>query len=224
MKREAHKIEDVAKLKRIAEAYRIYVERYQEPPWCYEMTTIFAQRLAGLDRTEDEVILNDPSVYISSNEKSHRAAKPGKVICKLGESKKMVAVDSNEDWIEVDTVFGPNPVRAFSYCIVTKLPAYAKADTTPIAFTRGLREDGTWSKDYGLYGSEGGYVVFIDGHVKWFDGKRAARFLKWDQTGYTSNILEAIPESSFISISNGGIVTIPDGILISNWGKGKDSN
>lgn len=48
--------------------------------------------------------------------------------------------------------------------------------------------------------SEGDYVVFVDGHVKWFDGKRAARFLKWDQTGYTNDIREAIPNGSWISI------------------------
>ena len=229
MKREAHKIEDVAKLKRIAEAYNTYIERNHERLWALTSlweprATLFAQKLAGLDGTEDDIILNDPSVYISSAEKGHRVAKPGKLICKLGENSKMVAADTNEDWVEMDTVFGPNKIRAFSYCIVINLPTYAKTDTTPLAFTRGLREDGTWSKEYGLYGSEGGYVAFVDGHVKWFDGKRPARFLKWDQSGYTSNILEAIPEDACISISGGGVVNYPDGVLISNWGKGKNSN
>jgi prepilin-type processing-associated H-X9-DG protein len=37
--------------------------------------------------------------------------------------------------------------------------------TTPLAFTRGLKIDGTWDEKYGLYGSKGGYVVFCDGHV-----------------------------------------------------------
>jgi prepilin-type processing-associated H-X9-DG protein len=44
-----------------------------------------------------------------------------------------------------------------------------------------------------LYGDKGGYVVYCDGHVAWFDGSKPARFSKWDKSGYTSNILEAKP-------------------------------
>lgn len=45
---------------------------------------------------------------------------------------------------------------------------YAPATTTPIAWSRGLStEDGTWSD--GVFGSEGGFVAFLDGHVEWFE-------------------------------------------------------
>ncbi|MDR2812705.1 MAG: hypothetical protein LBB05_02905 [Puniceicoccales bacterium] len=56
--------------------------------------------------------------------------------------------------------------------------------------------DGTWDEEAGLYGSKGDYVVFCDGHVTWFDGSKPAKFLKWDQSGYTSKIYEAVPLSN----------------------------
>lgn len=43
-----------------------------------------------------------------------------------------------------------------------KLPA-----TTPIAWTRGLQPDGTWSKD-SPYGGEGGHIVFLGGNVQFY--------------------------------------------------------
>jgi prepilin-type processing-associated H-X9-DG protein len=90
-----------------------------------------------------------------------------------------------------------------SYCLVMGLPVYAPLETTPLGFTRGLRKDGKWDEKAGLYGSKGGYVVYCDGHVVWFDGSRPAKFLKWDQSGYTSDIREAVPDSVFISCCNG---------------------
>lgn len=39
--------------------------------------------------------------------------------------------------------------------------------TTPIAWTRGLRPDGTWSKD-SPYGGEGGHIVFLGGNVAFY--------------------------------------------------------
>jgi hypothetical protein len=67
---------------------------------------------------------------------------------------------------------------------------------TPVAWTRGLRSDGRWAAD-SPYGSEGGHVVFLDGNVIFFrqiDG-RLARF---DGTGMTSNIFEALPPGARI--------------------------
>jgi hypothetical protein len=84
------------------------------------------------------------------------------------------------------------------------LPAHAPLDTTPFGFTRGLRKDGKWDEKTGLYRSKGGYVVFCDGHITWFDGSKPAKFLKWDQSGYTSDIREAVPNSTFITCGNVG--------------------
>lgn len=75
----------------------------------------------------------------------------------------------------------------------TSLPA-----TTPLAWTRGLQPDGTWSKTHGTYGDWGGHIVFMGGNVEKFksiDGK----LVKFGTNEPTSNILEALPPGSRIS-------------------------
>jgi hypothetical protein len=39
--------------------------------------------------------------------------------------------------------------------------------TTPIAVSRGLQTGGTWSKD-GVWGTDGGFIGFLDGQVRWY--------------------------------------------------------
>jgi prepilin-type processing-associated H-X9-DG protein len=113
-----------------------------------------------------------------------------------------------------------------SYCFVANLPSYAPLDTTPLAFTRGLREDGKWDEKAGLYGSKGCYVLYCDGHETWFDGDKSARFLKWDQSGYTSDIRETVPSNTFITCGNGNVKTnyTSDGklVILRHAGTGKE--
>jgi hypothetical protein len=71
--------------------------------------------------------------------------------------------------------------------------------TTPVAFTRGLKANGKWHSKYGLYGDRGGYVVFGDGHMTWFDGSNPAKFLHWNGREYTSDIREAVPSGTLIT-------------------------
>jgi hypothetical protein len=92
-------------------------------------------------------------------------------------------------------------------------------DTTPLAFTRGLKPDGTWDEKYGVYGNKGGYVVYCDGHTTWFDGSKPAKFLKWDRSGYTNNIFETIPNTATIGCGNlsKASTTQPNLVI---WGSG----
>jgi hypothetical protein len=75
-------------------------------------------------------------------------------------------------------------------------------DTTPLAFTRGLNRNGLWDEKAGLYGLKGGYAVYCNGHIICFDGSKPARFLKWDKTGYTSDIRQTIPTGTIISCTH----------------------
>ncbi|MDR0740496.1 MAG: hypothetical protein LBF34_02180 [Puniceicoccales bacterium] len=43
------------------------------------------------------------------------------------------------------------------------------------------------------------WSFYADGHTVWFDGGKPARFLKWDQSGYTSDIREAISSDAWIT-------------------------
>jgi hypothetical protein len=71
----------------------------------------------------------------------------------------------------------------------TSVPA-----TTPIAWTRGLQPDGTWAK-HSPYGDEGGYVAFVGGNVVSYNNLKSngGELLRFDGTGKTSNILDALP-------------------------------
>ncbi len=56
--------------------------------------------------------------------------------------------------------------------VVSGLQPGANPSTTPVAWTRGLTTGGAWqpytAPRPGVYGSEGGYIVFLDGHVEFY--------------------------------------------------------
>ncbi len=65
--------------------------------------------------------------------------------------------------------------------------------TTPVAFTRGLREDGTWDSRNGVHGSDGGHIVFLAGNVRWSrDLHSEFDQLKGLAGEPTSNVLETL--------------------------------
>jgi prepilin-type processing-associated H-X9-DG protein len=198
IKLSAQKVRDVSNLKKIAEAWRECVitrgweidsfDRKGTKGYHWE---IFIEQLAGLNRTSSsDMVLNDPYVYISSGDK-YTSQILKESICRF---ENGVVVD-NKPWISdvSNSLFSRE--TSISYCLIVNLPSNAPAATTPLAFTRGLCTDGTWDEQAGLYGGKGGYVVFCDGHVAWFDGSKPTKFLKWDQSGYTLNICEAVPLS-----------------------------
>ncbi len=60
-----------------------------------------------------------------------------------------------------------------SIVIAASIPPNSPPATTPILWTRGLQSDGTWAPDSPFHG-QGGYVVFMDGHIEWFSAKPEA--------------------------------------------------
>lgn len=64
--------------------------------------------------------------------------------------------------------------------------------TTPIAWTRGLREDGTWDRD-GVFGGRGGHIVFMGGNVRFQKNLHGDNQLLRPDGTRTSNILETLP-------------------------------
>lgn len=60
----------------------------------------------------------------------------------------------------------PNPeVEEGDFDFIFVNPKYDNGHRTPLFYTRGLQSDGTWSKD-GVYGSQGGIIVFADMHTE----------------------------------------------------------
>ncbi len=74
----------------------------------------------------------------------------------------------------------------------------ANPSTTPVAWTRGLTTDGYW-QDYdneraGIYGSDGGFIVFLDGHVEFFHNleREGGQLVSFKDGRRTSDIREAL--------------------------------
>jgi len=82
--------------------------------------------------------------------------------------------------------------------VASGVSPYANPSTTPIAWTRGLTPSGSW-QDHGgdragVYGSDGGFIVFLDGHVEYHrnlaDG--GGRLVSWEEGSPTAEIGEAL--------------------------------
>jgi hypothetical protein len=203
LKRSVQKLRDVSHLQKIRGAwYEAIVNRGWEMGACWG--AYFAMNLAGYDRSSlSDMILNDPHVYVSPGDKyASKVLKEAICIMNTNENKILYcdSFEKTNHFMINNTDYG----WFLSYCFITGLPANVPLDTTPFAFTRGLRADGKWDEKVGLYGSSGGYVIYCDGHVVWFDGSRPAKFLKWDRSGYTNNIRQAVPNQ--VGISSGGDV------------------
>lgn len=98
------------------------------------------------------------------------------------------------DW-EIVGGFSGLPVGV---AVASGVSPLADPSTTPIAWTRGLRDDGSWidfgSPRAGIYGSDGGFIVFLDGHVEFHRnlGEDGGQLITWDEGRRTSRIRDAL--------------------------------
>ena len=81
--------------------------------------------------------------------------------------------------------------QVFAWDFVTGLTTDMPA-TTPMAWTRGLRIDGTWDPTSGVYGGDGGYIAFLGGNVRHYHELKTTPLHRADGIR-TSNILETLP-------------------------------
>ncbi|MDR2371682.1 MAG: hypothetical protein LBD60_00870 [Puniceicoccales bacterium] len=209
IKLSAQKLKDASNLQKVATAWR---EAVINRDWVIDGTTHdgpkyiigFARQLAGQGKTNtSDIILNDPYVYLSPGDKYASKLKG------QGKSVSTEAIGCLQNGVIGYTycyTYATNCIVTneyiFSYCFMLNLPSHAPLNTTPLGFSRGLNKSGLWDEVSGLYGSKGGCVIYCDGHITWFDGSKPAKFLKWDQSGYTSDIRETVPNSTWITCTN----------------------
>ncbi|MDR2200903.1 MAG: prepilin-type N-terminal cleavage/methylation domain-containing protein [Puniceicoccales bacterium] len=228
IKRSVQKLRDVSHLQKIREAwYEAVVNRGWDCGGNVYCGEYFAWFLAGYDRHSlSDMILNDPHVYISPGDK-YASKVEKEAICYMGNNGTIEPYTDPYTFERIQNFMidpGSSYGALFSYCLISVLPANVPLDTTPFGFTRGLKVNGKWDEKAGLYGSSGGYVIYCDGHVVWFDGSKPAKFLKWDKSGYTNNIRQAVPNNVLLSCSgDGGYCESDDGIevIISDSGTGE---
>ncbi len=203
---KARKTQDMANLKKIAEAWQIFSEsRGMMPPYtgCNDRVE-FAAILAGLDGSKRGSVLNDANVYCSLGDK-YASPLTSDII-------GYVDVQGNEyyarPWERVDNALCTNHNEVLSYGLIQGVNPNRPRETLPIAFTRGLKENGLWDAKYGVYGSKGGFVAYADGHVTWYDGDQPVSFLRPDQSDYTHNLRELFDSDVWISCGSGDFKSI----------------
>jgi hypothetical protein len=76
--------------------------------------------------------------------------------------------------------------------ITVNMPA-----TTPIAWTRGLQPDGTWSED-SPYGTVGGHIAFLGGNVIFVRRVEPETLVRFEDGAGTLNIREALPPGTVV--------------------------
>jgi prepilin-type N-terminal cleavage/methylation domain-containing protein len=84
--------------------------------------------------------------------------------------------------------------------VITGLSPYANPSTTPLAYSRGLDPaTGNWKEasgpDGGLYGTDGGFVVFVDGHVAYYESLNGA-LVRYDSGTATGDIRQAVNDGA----------------------------
>ncbi|MDR2812356.1 MAG: prepilin-type N-terminal cleavage/methylation domain-containing protein [Puniceicoccales bacterium] len=178
-------------LKKIADAYLMY----REDKGDFDSSTVtniktFALLLAR------EGFLNDPNCYVFPSDAKAQS---------INKVKKNTIVHGNGTTETGCWTSDSNP-NSFSVNIIIGLSDSCQPNTTPIAYTRGLQSNGTWSMD-GVFGAKGGFIAFLDGKVKWFDDVQN-KLMKADMTGMTNNLKDAIPPTDAKIIGGSGQITM----------------
>jgi len=97
--------------------------------------------------------LNDAGVYFAKNDPSFDGSAPATVIDPDDKTHSQVLAELQ----------GKTPSFEFVGGLRMSDPA-----TTPIAFTRGLNDKGTWDETKGAYHSAGGHIIFLGGNVQYY--------------------------------------------------------
>ncbi|OHE73793.1 MAG: hypothetical protein A2007_02240 [Verrucomicrobia bacterium GWC2_42_7] len=138
-------------------------------------------------RLADKSGLNDPTLYILKDDYL--------VTQHLSDPPPSIGSRGEGSWT-MNEAFANFPL---SFTIISNLEPLAPSVSTPIAYTRGLNpETGKWNasngENGGVYGTDGGLIVFLDGHVEFFnnliDGPK--KLLKYGTNQSTSDIREAV--------------------------------
>lgn len=106
----------------------------------------------------------------------------------------LVQPAANGLWEEIDG-FDNWPIGV---AVASGVSAMANPSTTPVAWTRGLTSEGLW-QDFGtprpgVYGTGGGFIAFLDGHVEFYTdlARDGGQLVSMTDGRRTSDIREAI--------------------------------
>jgi hypothetical protein len=103
--------------------------------------------------------LNDATIWVVSNDKNGVTTTGASTVFTPTTTSKGFTGGTPPTFQDLSLAFG----------VVLGLST-SDSSTTPIAFTRGImaKTDGIWSDSLGVYGSDGGHIVFLGGNVQYY--------------------------------------------------------
>jgi len=123
-------------------------------------------------------LLTDPAFHFSRSDPLFNGTLP-------------VAIVDPDDRSALSPDFVTGRILAWEYVGGLRL---GDAPTTPVAFTRGLQADGTWSRANGTYRDSGGHVALLGGSVQFFPNlAEAAHQLTLTNGRKGPSVLQALP-------------------------------
>ena len=131
-------------------------------------------------------ILTDPNFYFAKNDPQFSGTYPAAIV-------------SPTDHSALDTSFVTNRVLSFEFVGGLRM---SDAPSTPVAFTRGLLADGTWSAANGVYKDTGGHVAFLGGNIQFYGNvTETASQLTLNNGKKGVSILQAVPYNANASLN-----------------------
>lgn len=142
-------------------------------------------------------LLTDPNFYFARSDPQFNGTYPAAII-------------SPDDRTLLDPSFVTN--RVLSYELVGGL-RLTDAPTTPVAFTRGLLPNGTWSITNGTYRDTGGHIAFLGGSVQFYPNiAEAASQLTLNNGRKGGSLLQALPYNANPALNPRVYATPPAGL------------
>jgi prepilin-type N-terminal cleavage/methylation domain-containing protein len=142
-------------------------------------------------------ILSDPAFYFAKNDPQFNGSYP-------------TAIISPSSRTALDSSFVSNRVLSFELVGGLRM---SDGPTVPVAFTRGLLPDGTWSAENGVYREAGGHIAFLGGNVQFYPNtQEAASQLTLNSGRKGSSVLQALPYNSNAASNPRVYATPPAGV------------
>lgn len=199
----AQRTVDANNLREIVKAAQIYAadnnDRLPEPQTIAQQSLVTGGQGAFLwaGILAQRGILTDPTFYFAKNDPQFSGTYPTSILTPGTRNA-------------LDASFTNNRVLSFEFVGGLRM---SDGPTVPVAFTRGLLANGTWSAENGTYRDAGGHIAFLGGNVQFYPNtQEAANQLTLNNGRKGSSVLQALPYNSNAALNPRVYATPPAGV------------
>ena len=104
--------------------------------------------------------LVDAAIYLIDGDPAHAT---------VPELPKLVGSRNNVGKFEPSTLWNSSDEEIIGYAGVVGMSGNANGSTTPLIWTKGLKNDGFWDPAVNPWGANGGHIAFMDGHIEYHE-------------------------------------------------------